>query len=105
MKLNIESKKEQLKRAVLEDVRTGRYKPGERLPSEREFTERFPISRITVKAALNELETMGVLRTPPQMVQSRGIRHLLQPFEGLPRPVSPGQNILSRLFQEGGLRT
>lgn len=38
---------------------------GTRLPSERRLTERFGVSRVTVRAALNELKTQGVLVSLP----------------------------------------
>ncbi|WP_029663179.1 GntR family transcriptional regulator [Cellulomonas sp. KRMCY2] len=38
---------------------------GARLPSERRLTERFGVSRVTVRAALNELKAQGVLVSLP----------------------------------------
>lgn len=48
---------EQLKQQ-LEDLT---YKPGQQLPTEAELTERFGVSRITVKRALDELERIGYI--------------------------------------------
>jgi GntR family transcriptional repressor for pyruvate dehydrogenase complex len=39
----------------------GRIQPGERLPSERELTETFGVSRATVREALRSLEATGLL--------------------------------------------
>ncbi|MEB4615737.1 GntR family transcriptional regulator [Leucobacter sp. M11] len=39
------------------------YGPGERLPTETELAEQFGVSRPTVRAALRELETKGLVRT------------------------------------------
>ena len=48
----------QLKAALL----SGRFKPGERLPTERELTNRFRVSRVVVREALRELEITGHVR-------------------------------------------
>ena len=52
-------------RQVYEDlysaIRTGSFQPGERLPSEAEFGERYNTSRITVAKALRELQLQGLV--------------------------------------------
>ncbi|MEW5909441.1 MAG: FadR/GntR family transcriptional regulator [Thermodesulfobacteriota bacterium] len=48
----------QLKGAIL----SGRYKPGERMPTERELTEQFQVSRVVVREALRELEIKGMVK-------------------------------------------
>lgn len=48
----------QLKAAIL----SGRFKPGERLPTERELTEQFQVSRVVVREAVRELEIKGLVR-------------------------------------------
>ncbi len=45
----------QIKAALL----SGRFRPGERLPPERELTDRFHVSRVVVREALRELEITG----------------------------------------------
>lgn len=48
---------EQLKR----QIENGELKPNDSLPSEREFAERFEISRMTVRQAINNLVNDGYL--------------------------------------------
>lgn len=48
----------QLKAAIL----SGRFKPGERLPTERELTEQFEVSRVVVREAIRELEIKGLVK-------------------------------------------
>jgi len=42
-------------------IHTGALRPGDSLPSERELTERFGISRVTVRDALRTLEATGLV--------------------------------------------
>lgn len=51
----------QIKTRLLEQIEGGQLKPGDRVPSERELTERFGVSRMTARQALVELETQGYL--------------------------------------------
>ena len=51
-----------LERLVLE----GEFKPGARLPPERELAERFVVSRNAVREAMRRLETLGLLKTEAQ---------------------------------------
>jgi DNA-binding FadR family transcriptional regulator len=48
----------QLKAAIL----AGRFSPGERLPTERELTEQFQVSRVVVREAVRELEITGLVK-------------------------------------------
>jgi len=54
---------EQLKQMIVSDIVSGKYKHGERLPSEKNLVEVYGISRITVRRALAELEAEGYLAT------------------------------------------
>ncbi|HVB74113.1 MAG TPA: GntR family transcriptional regulator [Ktedonobacteraceae bacterium] len=51
----------QLKQALRDEIERGIYKPGDRLPSEPELIRQYGISRITVRQALDELETEGLI--------------------------------------------
>ena len=46
---------------VQEDIRSGRYIPGQRLPSETELVRRYGASRMTVFRAMHELQNMGLV--------------------------------------------
>ena len=52
----------QLREAILDAIEGGRWRPGDRLPSETELCRRFDISRTTVRQALTMLELEGALR-------------------------------------------
>jgi len=51
----------QLKNIIKEDIEKQKLKPGDPIPSEREYCERFGISRMTVRQALKELESEGAI--------------------------------------------
>lgn len=51
--------------ALLAEIQTGVYKPGERLPSEAALCERFGASRITVAKAFQSLQQEGLVRRRP----------------------------------------
>lgn len=52
---------EQVADALREEIREGRYRPGDKLPSERELTERFEVSKMTVRAAIVQLRGEGLV--------------------------------------------
>lgn len=52
----------QLKEMVKENIKTGKYKTGELIPTELEFQKEFNISRITARQAINELALEGYVK-------------------------------------------
>jgi GntR family transcriptional regulator len=52
---------EQVADALRAEIREGRYRPGDKLPSERELTERFEVSKMTVRAAIVQLRGEGLV--------------------------------------------
>ncbi|HUP18533.1 MAG TPA: GntR family transcriptional regulator [Gemmatimonadota bacterium] len=58
-------KYEQVRRAVEADITSGRWGPGDRLPSEAELVERFGVSRITVGRAMRDLQRAGLVERRP----------------------------------------
>jgi len=55
-------KYQQLFESLAEDIRSGRYGPGDKLPSEAALVEQFQTSRITVVRALRELQQRGLVQ-------------------------------------------
>lgn len=47
------------------DILTGRYQPGDRLPSERELAGRFEVNRGAVREAFKALEQLGIVAVRP----------------------------------------
>lgn len=93
----------QIKTRLLEMIERGQLTPGDRVPSERELTEQFSVSRMTARQALIELETQGYLHR----VQGKGTfvatPKVEQPLNGLTsftedmrrRGLKPGAEVLS----------
>ena len=52
---------EQLKKAIKKDICTKKYRPGDKLPSEKELEEIYSVSRITVRRAVEELCAENIL--------------------------------------------
>lgn len=50
---------------MLEAIASGRFKPGERLPSEREMGDQFGVSRSVIREAVRSLHAKGVLDVSP----------------------------------------
>jgi GntR family transcriptional repressor for pyruvate dehydrogenase complex len=68
----------------------GRLRPGDRLPSERELTERFGVSRVSVRDALRILEASGLVEI---RVGARG-----GAFVTVPGPGLVGEGLANMLF-------
>src|ERR687886_1846181 len=47
---------------IREAILSGRVKPGDRLPTERELAAQFGVSRVTIRDALRALEAGGLIR-------------------------------------------
>lgn len=52
----------QLKEMIKSDIKAGRYKAGELIPTELEYQNKFNISRITARQAINELALEGYVK-------------------------------------------
>jgi len=71
---------EQLQRLILD----GYFKPGDKLPTERELAEAFGVSRASVRDAVRSLELLGLVE--PRQGQGRVVRDLSP--DGLVRPLA-----------------
>lgn len=80
----IENKVVRLKRLLAEAIESGLYPPGGRLPPERDLVRLYQVSRTTVRCALRELETAGVL----QRKQGSGTCICRRPDHTLLRPAA-----------------
>jgi GntR family transcriptional regulator len=54
-----------LKERIIQDVESGQVKPGDRLPSQRELCQQFQMSHMTVRRAIAELITEGMIYAIP----------------------------------------
>ena len=54
---------QQVASAIMESIASGRYKPGERLPSERDLAAFYKVSRPTIREAMIALEIRGLAQT------------------------------------------
>ncbi|TJY42878.1 GntR family transcriptional regulator [Cohnella pontilimi] len=52
----------QVKRKLLDDIRSGVYKVGDKLPTELEFCEIYNVSRTTIRLALQQLDLEGRIK-------------------------------------------
>ena len=61
-KVKIARASEEVIKQVENAIFSGRFSPGERLPSERELAEQFGLSRMTIRDALRVLESTGLVQ-------------------------------------------
>ena len=59
------SKHDEIAGSLIDDILSGRYRPTERLPSERDLASRFDANRGAVREAMKKLEQMGLADVQP----------------------------------------
>lgn len=59
------SKHDQIAGSLIDDILSGRYRPTERLPSERDLASRYDANRGAVREAMKKLEQMGLADVQP----------------------------------------
>jgi GntR family transcriptional regulator len=62
----------QLAGILRERIESGRYKPGERIPTESELIEEFELARSTVRRAVNELREQRLCTRCPSAEPTSG---------------------------------
>jgi GntR family transcriptional regulator len=88
----------QLADILREEIRAGRFKPGDQLPSERELVEQHEVSVNTVRAALVQLRTEGLI------VSQRGRRSVVAdqlPVRRLSTDITEARGFYSMLDRIG----
>ena len=62
---SVPSRTQEISNVLRDEILRGQYRPGERLPSERDLVSRFETSRGTVREAFKKLEQLGVVSIQP----------------------------------------
>lgn len=101
------SRSQRIAAELRDEILRGRFRSGERLPSERDLAERFGVNRGSVREALKKLEQLGLTDiqpggarvTPIEEASLDVIEHLLQ-LEDPPNPMLVDQvlEVFSGLF-------
>ncbi|HFC08506.1 MAG TPA: GntR family transcriptional regulator [Chloroflexi bacterium] len=102
----------QLKELLREKIASGEWKPGDMVPSERELSEQYHISRMTARQALQELAIEGLLRREPgrgTFVAEPKIEHGLTRLTGFTedmqaRGMKPGARVIRLMAVKPALR-
>lgn len=69
------SRGEVIARTLRDEILSGQYRPGERLPSERDLALRFSTGRGLVREALRRLDQLGIASIQPGGARVVGIEH------------------------------
>ena len=72
-------------------INAGVYKPGDKLPPERELVETFEVSRVTVRDALKSLQSLGLINI------KRGVNAGAYVSEPTPQPITQGIDTLIQM--------
>ena len=64
--IKVEKPADKIIKQIKQLISSGQLNPGDRLPSERQLSEKFNIGRTAVRDALKKLEFYGILKTQPQ---------------------------------------
>jgi len=57
---------DQVVRRLRQDILSGKFHRGSRLPAERELADTFNVSRVTIRTAISRLSQLGFVKTVPQ---------------------------------------
>ena len=84
----------QLQEHVLQNIRSGAWRAGERVPSEHELVRKFKVSRMTANRALRELTRAGVL------ARVAGVGTFVKDFKAAAHPLQI-RNIAEEIRERG----
>jgi GntR family transcriptional repressor for pyruvate dehydrogenase complex len=65
--IEIETPADKIIRQIRDLISSGQFKAGDRLPSERQMSEKFGVGRTYVRDAIRKLEFYGILKTLPKV--------------------------------------
>jgi GntR family transcriptional regulator len=92
-----------------EEIAAGRFEPSGRLPSEAEIGERFGVSRVTVRLALDELDREGLIerrKGKGTFLAGRQVRHELDTLRSFHESLKmQGLNATMRIIRLGLVTT
>lgn len=74
---------EQVIAQIKELIYSGKLRKGDRLPSERELTEKLQVSRASIREAFSALEMIGLIESKPRggtYIKSRSEKSMLEPL-------------------------
>jgi GntR family transcriptional regulator len=82
---------------LLEDIRSGKYSPGSKLPSEDHLSREFSVSRVTLREALRVLEDDGVI------IRRHGSGTFVRDKRAVPIQTLSSIVSISTIFKRAGL--
>ncbi|MFB9134309.1 histidine utilization repressor [Vibrio olivae] len=85
-----------IKRYILDNITSGRWLPGDRIPTELELTQQFSVSRMTVNKAVRDLVAEGMLQRKP-----RAGTFICSPDDKAESPLLDIRNIAAEVQQRG----
>lgn len=88
---------EQIADALRKDIRDGKYKDGDQLPSESELVNRFGVSGATARAAIVQLRAEGFVTSR----HGRGVFVHRSPLRRLADDIAKGEGFYTMLAREG----
>lgn len=62
-KANMGPKYKQIKEDIVEDILSGVYAPGDMIPKQSEYAQKYNVSRLTVRKAIDDLVMKGIIKT------------------------------------------
>ncbi|WP_026690794.1 GntR family transcriptional regulator [Alteribacter aurantiacus] len=101
----------QVKSILKDEISHGHYHPGDKLPTEKELTSRFDISRMTLRQAMNALVEEGLLlrlKGIGTIVQERKLEQTLTTLKSftediIERGMTPSTKVISFQREKGNL--